>query len=136
MYVILGEKTVAELKEQIAEMRELYRQMNEEGADTGFDADDIAIDVANLIDARIRQAESDDAAGIRVTEHDELVYRKVRRYYAEQDVKNWLADNEDEFEVEDFDRLVDRYDKWQGDNPFWYEAIADAADTCGKWKER
>lgn len=61
-----------------------------------------------------------------ITREMEETYRKVRRYYAEKDVRGWLEDHEcDPDEYEHFEELVDAYDDWQGDNYFWYEAIGD-----------
>ena len=72
-----------------------------------------------------------------ITEEMEATYRVVRRYYALQDVKGWLKDHGyDEHgkkgcKYVDIDELVRRYDKWQGDNEHWYEAIGVLAGDMG-----
>ena len=73
--VILDEKTVEYLKEELAEMHELYRQMKE-GADTGFDADDIAIEIANFLGDLIEQAEDEDWLGRLGREIEEMESEK------------------------------------------------------------
>ena len=61
-----------------------------------------------------------------ITREMEETYRKVRRYYAEEDVRGWLDDHEcDPDEYEHLEELVDAYDRWQGCNEHWYDAIED-----------
>ena len=55
-------------------------------------------------------------------EYDEI-YRKVRRAYAAQDARQVLENKGIELEGEPFEEIVDKYDSWQGDNGYWYEAL-------------
>lgn len=61
-----------------------------------------------------------------ITREMKEAYRVVRRNHAEEDVRCWLVDHGcDPDEYRYFGKLVDAYERWQGDNPFWYEAIGD-----------
>jgi len=58
-----------------------------------------------------------------ITRADYLTYQKVRRYYARLDVLRVCNDREYFLSDELRERIVDRYDKYQGDNPHWYPAL-------------
>ena len=66
-----------------------------------------------------------------ITKEMDEVYRKVRRFYAEQDVRRWLKDHEVEVGEDVVFDLTEAYDEWQGDNPHWYEAIGEFAANMG-----
>ena len=60
-----------------------------------------------------------------LTPEMEQTYRRTRRYYAEKDVEKWLGEQKTGVSDEVFDELATRYDKWQGDNEHWWDAISD-----------
>ena len=66
--------------------------------------------------------------GFVLTEGDDAVYRRVRRFYAELDVRHIASDMGAELDGAALDEAVDRYDRWQGSNDYWAPACADIID--------
>ena len=66
--------------------------------------------------------------GFVLTERDDAVNRRVRRLYAELDVRRIATETGIELYGAALDEAVDRYDCWQGSNDFWAPACADVID--------
>lgn len=63
-----------------------------------------------------------------LTPEAEATYREVRRYYADRDVRGYLEDHGLAADGYELELIVDRYDRWQGDNEEWYPALGTIVD--------
>lgn len=66
--------------------------------------------------------------GFVLTPEAEAAYREVRRYYAACDVRGYLEDHGLAADGYELELIVDRYDRWQGDNEEWYPALGTIVD--------
>ena len=63
-----------------------------------------------------------------LTPEAEATYREVRRYYAGCDVRGYLDDHGLDAGEYEFELIVERYNRWQGDNEEWRPALGVIVD--------